>query len=74
MSMKELASRVDAVLAEVMAFDAGQLEELVQAAHTCTPKQMNDPRERFCVSRQALRMFWYFRCNLAEVQIKATND
>jgi hypothetical protein len=46
------------------------LERLVQEAHESTPKQMHDPQERFPVTRQALRMFWHFRCNLEAVMPK----
>ena len=52
-----------------LAIPVDDLELLVQEAHESTPKQMHDPQERFPVSRQALRMFWYFRRNLEAVNV-----
>ena len=62
-----IADRVEAVLADVVAIDIEGLEGLMQAAHECDPNQLEDPPQRFGVSRQALRMFWHFRCNLEAV-------
>jgi len=61
---KSTVDRVAHVLDAVMDIDVGQLELLVQQAHECDIKQISDPPEPFPVSRQALRMFWHFRCNL----------
>ena len=66
---KTTADRVAHVLDAVMDIDVGQLELLVQQAHECDVKQINDPPEPFGVSRQALRMFWHFRCNLEAIEI-----
>jgi hypothetical protein len=56
--------RVAQVLDAVMNIRVADLERVVQQAHECDSKQMHDPEERFPVPRQALRMFWHFRCNL----------
>ncbi len=61
--------RVAQVLDAVMDIDVGQLEQLVQQAHECDIKQIGDPPEPFVISRQALRMFWRFRCNLESVEV-----
>jgi len=61
--------RVAGLLEAVMDIDVGQLEQLVQQAHECEIKQIGDPPEPFGVSRQALRMFWHFRCNLESVEV-----
>ena len=61
--------RVARLLEAVMDIDVGQLELLVQQAHECDVKQIGDPPEPFGVSRQALRMFWRFRCNLESVEV-----
>ena len=61
---KSTVNRVAHVLDAVMGIDVGRLEELVQQAHECSINQISDPPEPFPVSRQALRMFWHFRCNL----------
>jgi len=63
------ADRVAHVLDAVMDIDVGQLELLVQQAHECDVKQISDPPEPFVISRQALRMFWRFRCNLESVEV-----
>lgn len=66
------ASTVDRVvhcLNASMDIDIDELEELLQRAHDCDIQQMQDPAEIFPISRQALRMFWYFRRNLEAVQI-----
>ena len=60
---------VAAAIQAVMAIPIGSLEKTVQESHACVPKQMDDPNEPFRVSRQALRMFWHFRCNLDAVQV-----
>ena len=66
---KSTVDRVAHVLDAVMDIDVGQLELLVQQAHECDTKQISDPPEPFPVSRQALRMFWHFRCNLESVEV-----
>ena len=70
---KPTVDRVAHVLGAVMDIDVGQLELLVQQAHECDIKQISDPLEPFSVSRQALRMFWHFRCNLESVEVAPTN-
>ena len=61
--------RVEHCLEEAMAIDADELERLVEQAHECDIQQKEDPEELFLISRQALRMFWYFRRNIDAVQI-----
>ena len=46
-----------------------ELERIVQHAHECDLRQTDDPPEPFPVTRQALRMFWHFRCNLDSVEV-----
>ena len=70
---KSTVDRVAHVLDAVMAIDVGQLEQLVQQAHACDIKQISDPLELFPVTRQALRMFWHFRCNLESVEVAPAN-
>jgi len=66
---KTTVHRVAHVLDAVMGIDVADLEQLVQQAHECDVKQVSDPPEPFPVSRQALRMFWHFRCNLESVEV-----
>ena len=66
---KTTVDRVAHVLDAAMDIDVGQLEQLVQQAHECDIKQIGDPPEPFPVSRQVLRMFWHFRCNLESVEV-----
>ena len=54
----------------VMAIEVDALECVVQEAHESPPGLRSDPPEPFDVSRQALRMFWHFRCNLEAVVVK----
>lgn len=63
--------RVEHCLEEVMAIDLDEFERLVQKAHECDIQQIEDPEDIFPISRQALRMFWYFRRNMDAVQIHA---
>jgi len=79
---RSTVDRVAHVLDAVMDIDVGQLELLVQQAHECDikqishecdVKQISDPPEPFPVSRQALRMFWHFRCNLELVEVTPAN-
>jgi hypothetical protein len=57
------------LLLAVLAVNTGPLEHLVQMAHQSNAYQKHDPLEIFDedVSRQCLRMFWHFRCNLEAV-------
>ena len=71
---RSTVDRVAHVLDAVMGIDVGQLELLVQQAHECDTKQIGDPPEPFPVSRQALRMFWHFRCNLESVEVTPAHD
>ena len=71
---KTTADRVMHVLDAVMDIDVGQLELLVQQAHECDIKQLADPAEPFPVTRQALRMFWHFRCNLESVEVTPAHE
>ena len=66
---KTTVQRVADVLDAVMDIDPDHLELLVQQAHECDIKQIDDPPEPLPVSRQALRMFWHFRCNLESVEV-----
>jgi len=59
--------QVRKALEAVMAVDVAALERVVQEAHESNARQMEDPPQRFAVGRQALRMFWHFRCNLEAV-------
>jgi hypothetical protein len=63
--------RIERLLEAVKEIDAAELERLVQLAHECSPKQMAAPPEPLPVTRQALRMFWHFRCNLESVEVTA---
>ena len=66
---KTTVDRVAHVLDAVMGIDVEDLEKILQQAHECDIKQISDPPEPFGVSRQALRMFWHFRCNLESVEV-----
>lgn len=66
---REIVRRVAEVLRLTVAIDADELKRVVQAAHECEGEMLADPPERYEVSRQALRMFWHFRCNLDAVVI-----
>jgi len=66
----KLVGDVRRILDDVMAVPVEDLERVVQLAHESTAKQEEDPPERFGVSRQCLRMFWHFRCNLEAVMPK----
>lgn len=71
---KTTVDRVTHVLDMAMSIDVGQLERMVEQAHECTPEQMHEPNELFCISRQALRMFWHFRCNLESVEVRPAHE
>lgn len=62
--------QVHSVLLAAMHVPADRLEHLVQLAHESSDRQDRPPRELFTdegLTRQALRMFWHFRCNLEAV-------
>lgn len=59
--------RISDLLEEVLSIHMDELERIVQEAHDCSPSQMDEPEDRFGVSRQALRMFWHFRTHLEKV-------
>ena len=61
--------RVQHCINATMAIDLDELERLVEQTHKCAIDQIEDPPELFPISRQALRMLWYFRRNLEAVQI-----
>jgi hypothetical protein len=66
--------QVVALLQGVRALDLVELERLVQRAHECDIHQIGEPPEPFPVSRQALRMFWHFRCHLESVEVTPAHD
>ncbi len=66
--------QVASALRTVMGVPVEELEQLVQEAHESGGKEMNDPPQRFPISRQALRMLWHFRCNLEAVQVFPEGD
>jgi len=71
----KVAEKVGRALETVMAIPIDDLERAMQEAHESTARQMEDPDEIFPVSRQALRMFWHFRCNLEAVpSVKVRNE
>ena len=62
--------QVRQLIMAVLAVPAGPLEHAVQLAHESTASQKDDPSEIFedeGVTRQCLRMFRHFRCNLEAV-------
>jgi len=64
------ARQVRKLLLAMMALPVASLERVVQMAHESTHDQKDDPPEIFeaqGVTRQALRMFWHFRCNIEAV-------
>ena len=61
--------RVANLLDAVKRVDINELERIVQQAHECDSHQITEPAEPFTVTRQALRMFWHFRCNLESVEV-----
>lgn len=67
---KLIVGRVRNVLLSVLKIPADQLEHAVQVAHESGEDEFEPPPEVFLnqgVTRQALRMFWHFRCNLEAV-------
>lgn len=73
-SNTDLIVLIGQLLTTVRRVDINDLEALVQAAHSCDIKQIDDPPEPLPVSRQALRMFWHFRCNLESVEVVPPHD
>ncbi len=69
-----LADRVGHLLDRVKTIDLDELEALVQQAHESDIKRIDDPPQRFTISRQALRMFWLFRRNLETVDVRVEVD
>jgi len=65
--------RVAHLLDVVKGIGIDDLEQIVQQAHECDIKQITEPAEPFPVTRQALRMFWHFRCNLESVEVTPTH-
>ena len=61
------ADRVAHLLDAVKRVSIDEVELLVQQAHECDIHQVADPPEPLPITRQALRMFWHFRCNLESV-------
>lgn len=57
------------LLEAVKAIDLDELEQLVQQAHACEIHQIDDPAQPLPITRQALRMFWYFRRNIESVDV-----
>lgn len=67
---RKVVCDVRRLLLAVLAVPVGPLEHAVQAAHESTANRKDDPPEVFDderVTRQALRMFWHFRCNVEAV-------
>jgi len=70
----DMLDRISDLLEAVLSIDLDDLDQIVQEAHKCTPSQMDEPEERYGVSRQALRMFWLFRRHLEKVDDPIRND
>lgn len=68
----DTAERVAKVLEVMKRIELADLELMVQRAHECDIQQIDDPPEPFPITRQALRMFWHFRCNLEAVEVRVT--
>ena len=66
--------RIAAILEAAVAIDVDDLERLLQQAHECDIRQVDDPPEPFVVSRQALRLFWRFRCSLESLEVTAARE
>jgi hypothetical protein len=69
-----MVDRVAQLLAAVKRIELDELERIVQQAHECDIHQITEPEEAFPITRQALRMFWHFRCNLESVEVTAAHD
>lgn len=66
----DVVRSVRGLLLAIMAVPLGPLEHLVQVAHESDCRDMDEPPELFQdegLTRQALRMFWQLRHNLAAV-------
>ncbi len=63
------ADAIAELLDAVMNIAVGDIEQVVQLAHEHDIKQVDDPPEPLPITRQALRMFWHFRCNLDSVEV-----
>lgn len=61
---QRIVAHVLDILELSMDLDTDQLLEVVQQAHECSIHQVDEPPEQFEIPRQALRMFWQFRCHL----------
>lgn len=62
--------RIAQLLDAIKRISVDDLEGIIQQAHECDIRQIDDPPEPFPITRQALRMFWHFRCNLESVEIR----
>jgi hypothetical protein len=69
----ETVDRVVHLLEAVKRIGLEDLERMVQQAHECDTHQITEPLEPFPVTRQALRMFWRFRCHLESVEVMAAH-
>ena len=65
--------RVAHLLDAVKRIGIDDIERVVQQAHECDIKQIAEPVEPFPITRQALRMFWHFRCNIESVEVTPAN-
>jgi hypothetical protein len=66
---RDIVRQVSEILTLAVAIDPEVLQRVVQKAHEVKSDTVKAPPELFEVSRQALRMFWHFRCNLEGVVI-----
>ena len=67
---KLAVDKVRKAMLAAMAVPRAQLEHAVQVAHESGEDDFDIPPEVFIgqgVTRQALRMFWHFRCNLEAI-------
>ena len=69
-----MVEHVGRLLDHVKAVEIDELEHIVQIAHECDAQALDDPPQRFPITRQALRMFWMFRRNLDAVDIRTEAD
>ena len=66
----DVVNHVHELLQTMMHVPVESLEHAVQLVHESNCHQDNDPPEIFAewgITRQTLRMFWHFRCNLESV-------
>ena len=66
--------RVAHLLDAVKRIRIDDLERIVQQAHECDIHQNTEPLEPFTLTRQSLRMFWHFRCNLESVEVTLSHE